>query len=83
MLTAVAKLHLLSAAACIVVALVHTYWIHGSRLLGLAESSYPTLVTHISRLDFDPAFRYAADTTKLCLTSTPALLVKTVGAIES
>eukprot|EP00965_Chrysotila_dentata_P165826 5474879-Pleurochrysis_carterae.AAC.1 len=43
MFMAAAKLNLLSASACLAIALVHTYWIHGSRLLRLAESSNPML----------------------------------------
>eukprot|EP00965_Chrysotila_dentata_P093377 3084776-Pleurochrysis_carterae.AAC.1 len=43
MFIAVAKLYLLSASACLVIALVHTYWIHGSRLLRLTEGSNPML----------------------------------------
>eukprot|EP00965_Chrysotila_dentata_P106003 3500579-Pleurochrysis_carterae.AAC.1 len=74
---AVAKLYLLSAAACLAIALVHTYWIHGSRLLRLTENSHPMLVTHISRLNFDPAYHRVADTVTLCLVSAPSLLVET------
>eukprot|EP00965_Chrysotila_dentata_P011575 378851-Pleurochrysis_carterae.AAC.1 len=40
------------------------------------------LVTHISRLDFDPTCHRVADTMKLCLVSTPTLLVGTVRFVE-
>eukprot|EP00965_Chrysotila_dentata_P023263 771038-Pleurochrysis_carterae.AAC.1 len=40
------------------------------------------LVTHISRIDFDPTCHRVADTMKLCLVSTPTLLVGTVRFVE-
>eukprot|EP00965_Chrysotila_dentata_P008275 270586-Pleurochrysis_carterae.AAC.1 len=82
MFTAVAKLFLFSASACLAIALVHTYWIHGSRLLRIAESSNPMLVSHISRLDFGPSCHCVADAMKLCLVSTPTLLVGIVRFVE-
>eukprot|EP00965_Chrysotila_dentata_P054712 1816565-Pleurochrysis_carterae.AAC.1 len=72
----------MSAAACLTIAFIHTYWLHGSRVLGLAESSNPTLVTHISRLDFNPAFDRAVCTLKLIGVSTPELIVKTVTFVD-
>eukprot|EP00965_Chrysotila_dentata_P036592 1217901-Pleurochrysis_carterae.AAC.1 len=35
MFSAVVKLHLASAAGCLAIAFIHTYWIHGSHALGL------------------------------------------------
>eukprot|EP00965_Chrysotila_dentata_P167486 5530846-Pleurochrysis_carterae.AAC.1 len=54
MFNSVAKLHLVTAACCLTIMLIHTYWIHGSRVLGLAESANPTLVTHASRVNRTP-----------------------------
>eukprot|EP00965_Chrysotila_dentata_P227180 6195844-Pleurochrysis_carterae.AAC.1 len=50
--TAVVKFHLASAAGCLAIAFIHTYWIHGSHALGLVEHSNPILVTHVSRVNF-------------------------------
>eukprot|EP00965_Chrysotila_dentata_P109740 3626310-Pleurochrysis_carterae.AAC.1 len=52
------------------------------RVLRLAESSNPMLMTHISRLDFNPACDRTADTVKLCLVSAPTLLMGTVRFFE-
>eukprot|EP00965_Chrysotila_dentata_P044793 1488679-Pleurochrysis_carterae.AAC.1 len=53
---AVAKLHFLSAVGCLAIVLIHTYWIHGSHVLRIAEHSNPTLVTQVSRIDSGPAY---------------------------
>eukprot|EP00965_Chrysotila_dentata_P029020 964594-Pleurochrysis_carterae.AAC.1 len=82
MFTAVVKLHFVSATAGLAIALIHTYWLHGSRALGLAEHSNPMLVSHVSRLDFDPAFDRAVCTIKLVSTSAPELIVRTVTFID-
>eukprot|EP00965_Chrysotila_dentata_P031664 1055956-Pleurochrysis_carterae.AAC.1 len=83
MFTAVAKLHLVSdAAGCLTIALVHTYWIHGSHALGLAEPSNPVLLTHVSRIDFNPAFDRAAGTIKHMLISAPELILETACFLE-
>eukprot|EP00965_Chrysotila_dentata_P165971 5480092-Pleurochrysis_carterae.AAC.1 len=74
MFTAVAKLHFVSAAACLAIALIHTYWLHGSRALRLAERSISMLVTHVSRLDFNHVFDRAVCTIKLVSMSAPELI---------
>eukprot|EP00965_Chrysotila_dentata_P167377 5527207-Pleurochrysis_carterae.AAC.1 len=51
MFNSVAKLHLISAACCFTLMLIHAYWIHGSRAVWLAESANPTLVTHASSVN--------------------------------
>eukprot|EP00965_Chrysotila_dentata_P235834 6200976-Pleurochrysis_carterae.AAC.3 len=56
MLNTVAKLHLVSAACCLTITLILIYWIHGSRVLGLAESANPTHVTHASGVNTTPMF---------------------------
>eukprot|EP00965_Chrysotila_dentata_P120754 3993715-Pleurochrysis_carterae.AAC.1 len=60
MFCAVAKLRWLTAAGCLTLALVHTYWMAGHRMLRFCEPSDPLSVTHTSLIDFDPAFRFAA-----------------------
>eukprot|EP00965_Chrysotila_dentata_P242341 6204818-Pleurochrysis_carterae.AAC.2 len=51
MFNSVAKLHISSVACCFTIMAIHTYWIHGSRVLGIAEPVNPTLVTHASHID--------------------------------
>eukprot|EP00965_Chrysotila_dentata_P048414 1606106-Pleurochrysis_carterae.AAC.1 len=77
MFTAVVKLHLVSAVGCLATIFIHTYWIHGSHILGLAEHSNPTLVTHVSRVDFGPAFDYTSLAIKRVAAFTPGLIVRT------
>eukprot|EP00965_Chrysotila_dentata_P220748 6191973-Pleurochrysis_carterae.AAC.1 len=50
MFSAVVKLHLASAAGCLAIAIIHTYWIHGSHALGLAKHSNPVLVTCLASI---------------------------------
>eukprot|EP00965_Chrysotila_dentata_P051651 1714629-Pleurochrysis_carterae.AAC.1 len=78
MFTAVAKLHFVSASACLAIAFIHTYWIHGSHALGLAERPNPMLVTHVSHLDLNPTFDCAVSTVKLISMSAPEIILKTV-----
>eukprot|EP00965_Chrysotila_dentata_P045536 1512597-Pleurochrysis_carterae.AAC.1 len=82
MFTAVVKLHLASAAGCLTIAIIHTYWIHGSHALGLAEHSNPVLVTHVSRIDFNPAFDCAAGTITHLLMSAPERFLMTARYLE-
>eukprot|EP00965_Chrysotila_dentata_P114976 3800449-Pleurochrysis_carterae.AAC.1 len=42
----VAKVRFLTAAGCIALALIHSYWLIGHRVLGLREQCNPTSVTH-------------------------------------
>eukprot|EP00965_Chrysotila_dentata_P155067 5123721-Pleurochrysis_carterae.AAC.1 len=48
MFRSVANVHLLSAAGCLTIALLHPYWIIGHRVLMIPQCSNPTLVTHVS-----------------------------------
>eukprot|EP00965_Chrysotila_dentata_P027201 903436-Pleurochrysis_carterae.AAC.1 len=56
MFSAVANLHLATAAGCLEIAFIHTYWTHGSHALGLVEAPNPILITHVSHVNFNPAF---------------------------
>eukprot|EP00965_Chrysotila_dentata_P201688 6180696-Pleurochrysis_carterae.AAC.2 len=40
------RLQLLSAADCLALVVVHTYWIHGSRALNVTGCTNPLLVYH-------------------------------------
>eukprot|EP00965_Chrysotila_dentata_P024749 820657-Pleurochrysis_carterae.AAC.5 len=51
----IAKVHLLSAAGCLIIALLHAYWILGHHVLRLPQCSNPTLVTHASHFDTSQA----------------------------
>eukprot|EP00965_Chrysotila_dentata_P110474 3650212-Pleurochrysis_carterae.AAC.1 len=82
MFTAVAKLHFASAAGCLMVALIHTYWIHGLYALGLAEHSNLVLVTHVFRIDFNPAFDRATEAIKHLLACAPKLIAETACILE-
>eukprot|EP00965_Chrysotila_dentata_P162900 5379583-Pleurochrysis_carterae.AAC.1 len=82
MLTAVAELHFLSAVCCIAIVLIHTYWIHGSHVLGIAEHSNPTLVTYVSRIDFGPAYDCSTLVIKRVIACAPDLIVRTAHAIN-
>eukprot|EP00965_Chrysotila_dentata_P089666 2960222-Pleurochrysis_carterae.AAC.1 len=64
------------------VALIHTYWIHGSYALGLAEHSNPVLVTHVSRIDFNSAFDRATGAIKHLLVCAPKLIAETACILE-
>eukprot|EP00965_Chrysotila_dentata_P167763 5539876-Pleurochrysis_carterae.AAC.1 len=55
-----AKLHLLTAAGCLTLAFIHTYWILGHRVLNFRECPNPTLVMHVSCVDFCPLYSATA-----------------------
>eukprot|EP00965_Chrysotila_dentata_P130018 4297463-Pleurochrysis_carterae.AAC.1 len=57
MFRSVANVHLISAAGCLSIALLHTYWIIGHHVLRIPQCSNPALVTHATRFNVEPFYR--------------------------
>eukprot|EP00965_Chrysotila_dentata_P149812 4946975-Pleurochrysis_carterae.AAC.1 len=54
-LCSVAKLRLITAAGCLTLVFLHTYWIWGHCTLRLTECSNTSMIAHVSHIDFAPA----------------------------